>query len=193
VAFLYRGICKFEEKVILAAEAGAAVIVIVNNNPEGVITMSIGSKPKFLQILNHPFLEAEEYKVISLMISNKSGYQILQVLKDKVDYENIFLKVSKGVSQNKTVQLAKFECQINSQIFIKSVKQMSTRIEIQAPTVGFEKIIVIVICLAFLVLLTISLAWVIFYYVQRFRLLHQQYRVIRGDTQIIRNVILPTC
>ena len=33
------------------------------------------------------------------MISNKSGYQILQVLKDKVDYENIFLKVSKGVSK----------------------------------------------------------------------------------------------
>ena len=44
MAFLYRGICKFEEKVILAAEAGAAVVVIVNNNPEGVITMSIGSK-----------------------------------------------------------------------------------------------------------------------------------------------------
>ena len=61
---------------------------------------------KLLQIPNHPFLEAEEYKVISLMISNKSGYQILQVLKDKVDYENIFLKVSKGVSQNKTIQLA---------------------------------------------------------------------------------------
>ena len=35
----------------------------------------------------------------------------------------------------------------------------------------------IVICLAFLVLLTISLAWVIFYYVQRFRLLHRQYAV----------------
>jgi len=100
VAFLYRGICKFEEKVILAAEAGAAVVVIVNNNPEGVITMSIG--------------KAEKYKVISLMITNKSGYQILQVLKEKVDYENVFLKVSKGT-----------------------------------PTVGFEKIIVIVICLAF--------------------------------------------
>jgi len=140
VAFLYRGICKFEEKVILAAEAGAAVIVIVNNNPEGVITMSIG--------------KAEEYKVISLMISNKSGYQILQVLKDKVDYENIFLKVSKG-----------------------------------APTVGFEKIIVIVICLAFLVLLTISLAWVIFYYVQRFRLLHQQYRDQKKQEQLMRKAL----
>ena len=43
VALVYRGMCKFEDKVILAAEAGASVVVIVNNNPEYVITMSIGS------------------------------------------------------------------------------------------------------------------------------------------------------
>ena len=44
VALIYRGLCKFEEKVILAAEAGASVVVIVNNNPEAAMTMSIGSK-----------------------------------------------------------------------------------------------------------------------------------------------------
>ena len=49
------------------------------------------------------------------------------------------------------------------------------------PQVGFEKVIVIVICLAFLVLLTISLAWVIFYYVQRFRILHRQYTVSKNE------------
>ncbi|CAG5098464.1 Oidioi.mRNA.OKI2018_I69.XSR.g15690.t1.cds [Oikopleura dioica] len=140
VAFLYRGICKFEEKVTLAAEAGAEVVVIVNNNPEGVITMSIG--------------KAKEKNVISLMITNKSGYQILQELKEKETYENVFLKISKGT-----------------------------------PTVGFEKIIVIVICLAFLVLLTISLAWVIFYYVQRFRVLHQQYRDQKKQEQLMRKAL----
>merc|ERR1719447_1066196 len=40
---------------------------------------------------------------------------------------------------------------------------------------NFEKIIVIIICLSFLVLLIISLIWVLFYYFQRFRLLHRQY------------------
>jgi len=32
-------VCKFEEKVSLAAEAGAGLVVIINSNPEGVITM----------------------------------------------------------------------------------------------------------------------------------------------------------
>ena len=31
------------------------------------------------------------------MITNKSGYQILQELKEKETYENVFLKISKGV------------------------------------------------------------------------------------------------
>ena len=48
---------------------------------------------------------------------------------------------------------------------------------IKEHSAGFEKIVVIVICLAFLILLTISLAWVIFYYVQRFRILHEEYTV----------------
>ena len=55
------------------------------------------------------------------MITNKSGYQILQVLKDKVDYENIFLKVSKGVSF-KIVQLAKFESIMSDQFIKKPSK-----------------------------------------------------------------------
>ena len=48
---------------------------------------------------------------------------------------------------------------------------------IKAQGYGFEKIIVIIICLSFLVLLIISLIWVLFYYFQRFRLLHRQYAV----------------
>jgi len=50
---------------------------------------------------------------------------------------------------------------------------------------GFEKIVVIVICLAFLILLTISLAWVIFYYVQRFRILHEEYTAQKKQEQLM--------
>jgi len=57
------------------------------------------------------------------------------------------------------------------------------------PQVGFEKVIVIVICLAFLVLLTISLAWVIFYYVQRFRILHRQYTAQKRQERLMRKAL----
>ena len=50
-------------------------------------------------------------------------------------------------------------------------------IQISDNQANFEKIIVIIICLSFLVLLIISLIWVLFYYFQRFRLLHRQYAV----------------
>merc|ERR1712131_107064 len=48
-------------------------------------------------------------------------------------------------------------------------------IQVSDNQANFEKIIVIIICLSFLVLLIISLIWVLFYYFQRFRLLHRQY------------------
>ena len=41
-AILYRGKCKFEDKVVNAAKAGAKGVVVVNNQDDGVITMSIG-------------------------------------------------------------------------------------------------------------------------------------------------------
>ena len=41
-ALIYRGQCKFEEKIINAARKGAKAVVIVNNQQDGVITMSIG-------------------------------------------------------------------------------------------------------------------------------------------------------
>ena len=44
IAVLFRGACKFEEKVKNAAKVNASAIVVINNNPEGVITMSIGGK-----------------------------------------------------------------------------------------------------------------------------------------------------
>merc|ERR1719447_847206 len=71
---------------------------------------------------------------------------------------------------------------------------------------NFEKIIVIIICLSFLVLLIISLIWVLFYYFQRFRLLHRQYaaqkkqekamkkafnkmkvETLKSDSELVRN------
>ena len=39
---MYRGKCKFEDKVQNAAFNGAVGIVVVNDQPEEVITMSIG-------------------------------------------------------------------------------------------------------------------------------------------------------
>ena len=44
IAVLFRGACKFEIKVKNAVAANASAIVVINNNPEGVITMSIGGK-----------------------------------------------------------------------------------------------------------------------------------------------------
>ena len=41
-AILYRGKCKFEDKVVNAAKARAKGVVVVNNQDNGVITMSIG-------------------------------------------------------------------------------------------------------------------------------------------------------
>jgi len=43
-ALIYRGKCKFEEKIINAANNSAKGVVIVNNQQDGVITMSIGGK-----------------------------------------------------------------------------------------------------------------------------------------------------
>ena len=42
IAVLFRGACKFEKKIENAALKNATGVVVINNNPEGVITMSIG-------------------------------------------------------------------------------------------------------------------------------------------------------
>ena len=42
VAVLFRGACKFEVKILNAVRANVSAVVVINNNPEGVITMSIG-------------------------------------------------------------------------------------------------------------------------------------------------------
>ena len=42
IAVLYRGVCKIEQKIENAALKNATGVVVINNNPEGVITMSIG-------------------------------------------------------------------------------------------------------------------------------------------------------
>ena len=39
---MIRGACKFEVKIENAVHANASAVVVINNNPEGVITMSIG-------------------------------------------------------------------------------------------------------------------------------------------------------
>ena len=36
--------CKFEDKITNANKANAAGVIVINNNPTGVITMSIGGK-----------------------------------------------------------------------------------------------------------------------------------------------------
>jgi len=138
-AILYRGKCKFEDKVVNAAKAKAMGVVVVNNQDDGVITMSIGD-------------EGRKQNLISIMISKSDGRDMIYQIKES----------------NDTVQI---------------------RIEKGDPEVGFEKVIVIVICLAFLVLLTISLAWVIFYYVQRFRLLHRQYAAQKRQEKLMRKAL----
>ena len=40
----FQGKCKFEEKIKNAAVAGAEGVIVVNNQPNGVITMSIGGE-----------------------------------------------------------------------------------------------------------------------------------------------------
>ena len=40
----FSGKCKFEEKIKSAAAAGAKGVIVVNNQPDGVITMSIGGE-----------------------------------------------------------------------------------------------------------------------------------------------------
>lgn len=44
LVILYRGKCKFEDKITNANKANAAGVIVINNNPTGVITMSIGGK-----------------------------------------------------------------------------------------------------------------------------------------------------
>ena len=40
----FSGKCKFEEKIKNAAVAGAKGVIVVNNQPDGVVTMSIGGE-----------------------------------------------------------------------------------------------------------------------------------------------------
>ena len=42
IAVLFRGVCKIEKKIENAALKNATGVVVINDNPEGVITMSIG-------------------------------------------------------------------------------------------------------------------------------------------------------
>ena len=42
IAVLFRGVCEIEKKIENAALKNATGVVVINNNPEGVITMSIG-------------------------------------------------------------------------------------------------------------------------------------------------------
>ena len=42
IALLFRGACKFETKVQNALNAKASALIVINNNPEGVITMRLG-------------------------------------------------------------------------------------------------------------------------------------------------------
>ena len=51
IALLYRGKCKFEDKILNASNAKAKGVVVVNNNPEGVITMNIGGKSKYFYVI----------------------------------------------------------------------------------------------------------------------------------------------
>ncbi|CBY32166.1 unnamed protein product [Oikopleura dioica] len=86
LAFLYRGGCTFEKKITLAAEAGAASVVIVNNYTDGVVTMLIG--------------KAEKYKIISLMITNETGNKIYQVIKNKENQDTFDLFISSSGLSN---------------------------------------------------------------------------------------------
>ena len=43
-------------------------------------------------------LGAEDYKVISLMITNQSGYRILQEIKEQEGEEKMFMQIWKAVS-----------------------------------------------------------------------------------------------
>ena len=47
------GKCKFEQKIKNAAEVGAKGVIVVNNQPDGVITMSIGGNELFFNEANH--------------------------------------------------------------------------------------------------------------------------------------------
>jgi len=134
IAVLFRGACKFEKKIHNAAMKNATGVVVINNNPEGVITMSIGDSSK--------------YEKVAIMIPYTDGLAILENLEDADG--KLTMTISKGEH-----------------------------------SAGFEKIVVIVICLAFLILLTISLAWVIFYYVQRFRILHEEYTAQKKQEQLM--------
>ena len=42
IAVIFRGACKFDRKIHNAALKNAAAVVVINNNPEGLLTMSIG-------------------------------------------------------------------------------------------------------------------------------------------------------
>lgn len=144
LVILYRGKCKFEDKITNANKANAAGVIVINNNPTGVITMSIG--------------DADQFNLVSIMINHNDGLSLLDKFKQENPESNreqpLYARITKG-----------------------------------QPAVGFEKVIVIVICLAFLVLLTISLAWVIFYYVQRFRLLHRQYTAQKQQEKLMRKAL----
>ena len=56
IAVVFRGACKFEEKIYNAAMKNATGIVVINNNPEGVIMMSMGGNSTFILRSYYPRL-----------------------------------------------------------------------------------------------------------------------------------------
>ena len=48
IAVLFRGVCKFEKKIYNAAMNNATGVVVINNNLEDPIMMSIGGKSTFI-------------------------------------------------------------------------------------------------------------------------------------------------
>ena len=50
IAVLFRGVCEFEIKVQNALNAKASAVIVINNNPEGVIPISLGGFRGLLSI-----------------------------------------------------------------------------------------------------------------------------------------------
>ena len=42
IAVLFRGACSFETKIHNAFVANASAVVVINNNPDGVVTINFG-------------------------------------------------------------------------------------------------------------------------------------------------------
>ena len=59
IAVLFRGACKFEKKIHNAALKNVAAVVVINNNPEGLLTMSIGGTAYYLTYSCESFITSK--------------------------------------------------------------------------------------------------------------------------------------